>query len=89
MLVPKGRRATMMHLLIALLLQPTAGSIGENRTLLFDKSAGPTPVTDKDLRPQKLRDCRNDGEVQVTVQQIRNGEPELCFIRDMTALNKR
>jgi len=81
----------MMHLLIALLLapSPSSGSIGDNRSLLFDRAQAPTPVTDKDLRPRKLRDCRSDAEVQVTLEQIRNGEPELCFIRDQRAFSNR
>ena len=78
----------MFHLLIAMLLvQPNSGSIGENRLLLYDRAQGPTPVTDKDLRPTRLPDCRTAAEVQVTLQQIRNGEPELCFIRDQRAFH--
>ena len=81
----------MMHLLIALLLapMPSTGSIGDNRSLLFDRAQAPTPVTDKDLRPRKLPDCRSDAEVQITLDQIRHGEAELCFIRDKRAFSSR
>ena len=78
----------MLHLLIALLLAPSPGSIGDNRSLLFDRAQGPTPVTDKDLRPGKLPDCRTDQEVQITLEQIRHGDRELCFIRDIKAFNR-
>jgi len=78
----------MMHLLVALLLAPTPGTIGDNRSLLFDRAQGPTPVTDKDLRPGKLPDCRNAEEVQITLDQIRHGDKELFFIRDIRAFNR-
>ena len=79
----------MLHLLIALLLAPSPGSIGDNRSLLFDRAQGPTPVTDKDLRPGRLPYCRSDDEVRITLEQIRHGEPELCFIRDAKAFQHR
>ncbi len=80
----------MMNLLIALLLAPVpGGSISDNSLILRDRLEGPTPVTDKDLRPVKLPDCRTDTEVQVALEQIRKGEPEACFIRDRTAFRDR
>lgn len=75
----------MMHLLILLALAPNGGAIGENNAILRERAMSPTPVTDKDLRPVKLPDCRSDAEIQITLKQIRNGEPELCFIRDRQA----
>jgi len=79
----------MMHLLIAmLLLQPTEGSLGENRLLLFDRAQGPTPVTDKDLRPMKAPDCRTEAEIQKALVQISVGEAGDCFIRDIKRLTR-
>lgn len=76
----------MIHLVVALMLAPH--SLPEANIRLRDRAMSPTPVTDKDLRPGKLPDCRNDSEVQITLQQIRNGEQELCFIRDMSAFKR-
>ena len=81
----------MLQLLIALLLvQPTPGpGDGGPKFGLPDKASGPMPVTDKDLRPQKAPDCRNEAEIQRAVEQVNNGEAGECFIRDMKRLSRR
>ena len=79
----------MMHLLVFLLLAPGGGSIGDNRIDLRDRLQGPTPVTDKDLRPAKAPDCRDEAEVQRTLDQLSRGELGDCFIRDRRAFIRR
>lgn len=79
----------MIHLLAALLLAGSGQSIGDNRGILRDPLRGPTAVTDKDLRPGRPPDCRTEAEVQRAVQQVRNGEPGDCFVKDPTAFNRR
>lgn len=79
----------MIHLLAALLLAGSGQSIGDNRGVLRDPMRGPTPVTDKDLRPSRPPDCRTDAEVQRAVEQVRNGELGDCWVRDAAAFNRR
>ena len=79
----------VVHLLMALMLAPGSGSIGDNRGVLRDPLRGPTPVTDKDLRPTRPPDCKSDAEVQHAVWQVRNGEKGDCWVRDVTAFNRR
>ena len=78
----------MIHLLMALMLAPST-SIGESKMMLRDRLQGPTPVTDKDLRPSRPPDCRTDEEVQHAVYQVRNGELGDCFVKDPRAFNRR
>jgi len=79
-----------MHpvLLLLLALQPV-GSSQPERNIVLRETKGPTPVTDKDLRPVKAPDCRDEAEVQKALEQISHGEPGDCFIRDITAFNRR
>jgi hypothetical protein len=79
----------MVHLLMALMLAPGGGAIGDNRFILRDPLRGPTPVTDKDLRPVRPPDCRTELEVQRAVSQVRNGEQGECFVKDARAFNRR
>ena len=79
----------MIHLLAALLLAGSGQSIGDNRGVLRDPMRGPTPVTDKDLRPSRPPDCRTDADVQRAVEQVRNGEQGDCWVRDASAFNRR
>ncbi len=79
----------MLNLLMLIMLAGAPGqSLGEANNVLPDNARGPTAVTDKDLRPVKLPDCRTDAEVQRTLIQLKNGEPEDCFIRSRTALRR-
>lgn len=78
----------MLQLLILLALQPGGGWFPESRVLLPERPFGPTAVTDKDLRPVKPRDCKNEAEVQRAVAQVRSGEPGDCFVRDASAFNR-
>jgi hypothetical protein len=79
-----------MHtfLLLLLVLQPM-GSSQPERNVILRETKGPTPVTDKDLRPVRPPDCRNEAEVQKALEQISYGEPGQCFIKDITAFNRR
>ena len=79
----------MIHLLAALLLAGSGQSIGDNRGVLRDPMRGPTPVADKDLRPGRPPDCRTDADVQRAVEQVRNGEPGDCWVRDASAFSRR
>jgi hypothetical protein len=79
----------VVHLLMALMLAPGGGSIGDNRVILRDPLRGPTPVTDKDLRPSRAPYCRTEVDVQRAVEQVRNGEPGDCFVKDAAAFNRR
>jgi len=78
----------MMKLLLVLLLLAPPPSITESNSKLRDRAQGPTPVTDKDLRPIKPPDCRNQAEVQRTLEQLSHGEAGDCFIRDKTAFRR-
>jgi hypothetical protein len=75
----------MLSLLPMLFVMQGVAAQPDLNIKLRERINGPTPVTDKDLRPAKLPDCRTAAEVQITIEQIRNGDPELCFIRDKTA----
>ena len=77
----------MLKLLILLMLAP-GPSQPEANYKFRDRAMSPTPVTDKDLRPVKPRDCRSVAEVQRTLEQLRHGEPGDCFIRDRTAFSR-
>lgn len=78
----------LVHLLMAMMLAPGSGSIGDNRGILRDPLRGPTPVTDKDLRPTRPPDCRTQFEAARAVEQVRNGEKGDCWVRDATAFNR-
>jgi len=73
----------MKLLLLALLLQ-SVGAPSVNIKLL-DRASGPTPVTDKDLRPGRPPDCRSAVETQRAVDQVRRGEPGDCWVKDLSA----
>jgi hypothetical protein len=78
----------MVPLLFLLLAGvPPSSSLPERNVILRDVMT-PTPVTDKDLRPVKLPDCRTDAEVQRQLDAMRHGETGECFIRDKTAFNR-
>ncbi len=78
----------MITVLMALMLAPGSGSIGDNRFILRDPLRGPTPVTDKDLRTARPPDCRTVEEVQRAVEQVRNGGIGECFVKDASAFNR-
>ena len=78
----------MLKILIFLLLAPGAAQ-PEANVKFRDRAMDPTPVTDKDLRPVKAPDCRNEAEVQKALYQLSLGEAGDCFIRDRTAFDKR
>ncbi len=78
----------MIPVIVALMLAPTGGSIGENRGILRDPQQGPTPITDKDLRPSRPPNCRNEAEVRRAVEQVRNGELGDCWVKDARAFNR-
>jgi len=77
----------MLHLLAFLLLAQQAQP--EANLKLRDRASGPTPVTDKDLRPMKAPDCRTEAEIQRTLEQLSYGQPGDCFIRDIKRLQRR
>ena len=77
----------MLQFLGLLLLMQAAGT--PDASIKFrDRAVGATPVTDKDLRPVKAPDCRNEAEIQRTLEQLSYGEPGDCFIRDARRLNR-
>lgn len=78
----------MIPLLMALMLAPGSGSIGDTKFMLRDPQQGPTPVTDKLLRPSRPPDCKTDEETRHAVQQVRNGEIGDCFVKDVAAFNR-
>jgi hypothetical protein len=78
----------MLPLLMALLLAPPPSSLPD-RAVITREQASPAPVTDKDLRPAKLPDCRSNAAVQRQLDAMKQGEIGECFIRDITALNRR
>jgi hypothetical protein len=71
------------------LLQPHGSSLPERNVILRDRAVAPTPVTDKDLRPVKAPDCRNEAEIQRALEQLSHGEAGDCFIRDIKRLSRR
>ena len=79
----------MLKLFVFLLLAPNVGSQPELHQKFRERVMDPTPVTDKDLRPVKLRDCRTEAEVQRTLQLLSYGEKGECFIRDRRAFSRR
>ena len=79
----------MLQLLPLLLLMQSVGSAPDLNVKLRDRAAGPTPVTDKDLRPVKAPDCRSEADVQRALEQLSRGEAGDCFIRDRSAFNRR
>lgn len=78
----------MLKLLLLLALAPGAAQ-PEANFKLRDRAVGPTPVTDKDLRPVKAPDCRSEAEVQKALHQLSQGEAGDCFIRDRSAFSRR
>ena len=79
----------MLHILAAALLLQVGPSQPEGNLKFRDRVVGPTQVTDKDLRPMKAPDCRTEAEIQLTLDQLKNGEPGDCFIRDIRRLSQR
>jgi hypothetical protein len=77
----------MLKLIILLALAQTVPQ-PEANIKLRDRLQGPTPVTDKDLRPVKAPDCKTEAEIQKTLEQLSYGEPGDCFIRDKSRLTK-
>ena len=78
----------MIHLLMLLMLSPAQGGIPERFMIPRDQGTA-TPVTDKDLRPVRPPDCKTDEETARAVAQVRAGEPGECFVRDVSAFNRR
>jgi hypothetical protein len=77
----------MLHLLAAMLLAPGAMSHPEiNVNIREQRVTG--PVTDKDIRPVRPPECRTEAEVQLAVQQVRNGEGGDCWVRDASAFSR-
>jgi hypothetical protein len=79
-------------LLLMLVVQPSpspGAGLPEQSILLRDRAQGPTPVTDKDLRPIKAPDCRTEAEIQKTLEQLSYGEPGDCFIRDIRRFDRQ
>ena len=70
----------MKVLLMLLLVQVSQSGI---MLKLPDRAQGPTPVTDKDLRPMRAPDCKSEAETQRAVEQVRNGEAGDCWVRDI------
>ena len=54
----------MLKLIILLAMMAPGGSLPEANVKLRDRLEGPTPVTDKDLRPVKAPDCKTEAEIQ-------------------------
>ena len=77
----------MIHLLVAMMLAP-GGNIPESKLQVQDPR-GATAVTDKFISPTRPPDCKTDADVQKAVEQIRNGEAGECWVRDVTAFNRR
>ena len=78
----------MLKLIILLAMMAPGTSLPESNVKLRDRLEGPTPVTDKDLRPVKAPDCKTEAEIQKTLEQLSYGEPGDCFIRDKSRLTK-
>lgn len=80
----------MIKLLLAFLLLAPPTSQPEVNSRLRDRAqGGPTPVTDKDLRPVKAPDCRSEAEVQKALQQLSEGGPGDCYIRTRGTFSSR
>jgi hypothetical protein len=77
----------MLQLLMLIALAP-AGSIPEGKMQVQDPR-GAVAVTDKYLLPSRPPDCKNEAEVQKAVEQVRNGERGECWVRDVSAFNRR
>ena len=77
----------MIHLLMAMLIAP-GGNIPESKLQVQDPRSA-TAVTDKFLLPSRPPDCKSDAEVQKAVEQVRNGERGECWVRDVSAFNRR
>jgi hypothetical protein len=77
----------MLPLLAAMMLAPPLSHPEIN--VFVRESRAPMPVTDKDLRPSRPPECKTDAEVQHAVWQVRNGEIGDCWVRDVTAFNRR
>ena len=78
----------MLKLIILMAMMAPGTSQPESNVKLRDRLEGPTPVTDKDLRPVKAPDCKTEAEIQKTLEQLSYGEPGDCFIRDKSRLTK-
>ena len=78
----------MLKLIILLGMMAPGASQPDLNVKLRDRLEGPTPVTDKDLRPVKAPDCKTEAEIQKTLEQLSYGEPGDCFIRDKSRLTK-
>lgn len=79
----------MLQLLTLLIAAtPIAGGVPD-RIILRDPQQGPTAVSDKFMIPQKAPDCRTQVDVQRALEQLRQGDPGDCFIRDKEALRRR
>jgi len=78
----------VVSLLALLLVGVPPGSLPEQR-LTLRETRPLTQVSDKDLRPVRPPDCKNDAEVQHAVEQVRNGQAGDCWVRDATAFNRR
>ena len=78
----------MLKLIILLAMTAPGASQPDHNVKLRDRLEGPTPVTDKDLRPVKAPDCKTEAEIQKTLEQLSYGEPGDCFIRDKSRLTK-
>ncbi len=78
----------MIHLLAALMLAPGEVSLPTIKMHVQDPS-GATAVTDKDLRPVRPPDCKTEAETRHAVKQVRSGQQGDCWVRDVTAFNRR
>jgi hypothetical protein len=76
----------MKVLLMLLLLQ--VGTQPDLNIKLRDRAQGPTPVTDKDLRPGRAPDCRTEADTMRAVEQVKSGLPGDCWVRDIRAFNQ-
>ena len=77
----------MMALLMLLALAPVH-DIPEGKLQVQDPRSA-TAVTDKFLLPSRPPDCKTDLEVQKAVEQVRNGESGECWVRNVSAFNRR
>ena len=78
----------MLKLIILLAMMSPGTSLPESNVKIRDRLEGPTPDTDKYLRPVKAPDCKTEAEIQKTLEQLSYGEPGDCFIRDKSRLTK-
>jgi hypothetical protein len=79
----------MVSLLALLLVGAPPGSSLPERNLILRDVKPLTQVSDKDLRPVRPPACKTDAEVQHAVEQVRNGQAGDCWVRDVTAFNRR